>query len=55
MNINKLTVEPLMKGLDCNLNGGVTDELPKRTLNWPWRQLLVIEVFSVNLNLKLLI
>jgi hypothetical protein len=28
MNINKLTVEPFMKGLGCNLNGGVTDELP---------------------------
>jgi hypothetical protein len=49
MNINKLTVEPFMKGLDCNLNEGVTDELPKCSLNWPWIQLLVIEVFSVKL------
>jgi hypothetical protein len=49
MSIYKLTVAPFMKGLGCNLIAGVTDELPKCLLNWPWVQLLVIEVFSVKL------
>jgi hypothetical protein len=42
-------MEPFMKGLGCNLNGKVTDELPKSPLNWPKIQPLVIEVFSVKL------